>query len=75
MLFRRLWQTREVLHQCLVNPQLNLKQALEETDSFTHVEDLFDPLKLMYESLVSTGDESTANHRLLDVLRQVWFRV
>eukprot|EP00877_Chromochloris_zofingiensis_P014491 jgi/Chrzof1/9296/UNPLg00263.t1_PEPC1[v5.2] len=67
----RLWQTREVLHQCLVNPQLNLKQALEETDSFTHVEDLFDPLKLMYESLVSTGDESTANHRLLDVLRQI----
>lgn len=25
----------------------------------------------MYASLVSTGDESTANHRLLDMLRQV----
>jgi hypothetical protein len=25
----------------------------------------------MYTSLVSTGDESTANHRLLDMLRQV----
>lgn len=25
----------------------------------------------MYNSLVSTGDESTANHRLLDMLRQV----
>lgn len=25
----------------------------------------------MYKSLLSTGDESTANHKLLDVLRQV----
>jgi hypothetical protein len=29
------------------------------------------PLKLMYESLLSTGDISVANARLLDMLRQV----
>jgi phosphoenolpyruvate carboxylase len=67
----RLWQTREVLHQCLVNPSLNVKQALEETESFLDVNDLFEPLKVMYDSLVSTGDESTANNMLLDMLRQV----
>lgn len=36
-----------------------------------HPQELFDPLQLMYASLVSTGDESTANHGLLDMLRQV----
>jgi hypothetical protein len=35
------------------------------------MQELFEPLQLMYNSLVSTGDESTANHRLLDMLRQV----
>lgn len=31
---KRLWQTREVLHQCLINPQLNVRQLLEDTDSY-----------------------------------------
>jgi phosphoenolpyruvate carboxylase len=35
------------------------------------VQELFEPLHLMYTSLLSTGDESTANHKLLDTLRQV----
>lgn len=30
----RLWQTREVLHQCLINPQLSVRQALADTDSY-----------------------------------------
>lgn len=34
-------------------------------------QELFEPLHLMYTSLLSTGDESTANHKLLDTLRQV----
>lgn len=150
---QRLWQTREVLHQCLINPQLSVRQSLEDTDSYLdaqvltcvvvcccccffvfhcvfcvlcvceqqphqqphntllhtpenkqhalshhstpvckqtcltrHItrqcynhyiqtvlqtQELFDPLQLMYSSLVMTGDESTANHKLLDVLRQV----
>ncbi|WIA14756.1 hypothetical protein OEZ85_003241 [Tetradesmus obliquus] len=67
----RLWQTREVLHQCLINPQLSVRQALLDTDSYLDVQELFEPLHLMYTSLLSTGDESTANHKLLDTLRQV----
>jgi phosphoenolpyruvate carboxylase len=35
------------------------------------LQELFEPLHLMYTSLLSTGDESTANHKLLDTLRQV----
>jgi hypothetical protein len=35
------------------------------------LQELFEPLHLMYISLLSTGDESTANHKLLDTLRQV----
>ena len=54
-----------------MNPNLNVKQALEETESFLDVNDLFEPLKVMYDSLVATGDESTANNMLLDMLRQV----
>jgi hypothetical protein len=34
----RLWQTREVLHQCLINPQLSVRQALLETDSYLDVQ-------------------------------------
>jgi phosphoenolpyruvate carboxylase len=33
--------------------------------------DLHAPLRLLYDSLVSTGDDGAANHRLLDLLRQV----
>jgi hypothetical protein len=35
---RRLWQTREVLHQCLINPQLSVRQALLDTDSYLDVQ-------------------------------------
>lgn len=34
-------------------------------------QEVFEPLHLMYQSLLATRDESTANHKLLDVLRQV----
>jgi hypothetical protein len=34
----RLWQTREVLHQCLINPQLSVRQALLDTDSYLDVQ-------------------------------------
>ncbi|GBF96435.1 phosphoenolpyruvate carboxylase [Raphidocelis subcapitata] len=67
----RLWETREVLHQCMVNPNLSVRAALAEADCFVDKKELFEPLKLMYDSLVATGDESTANAKLLDVLRQV----
>ena len=51
----RLWQTREVLHQCMVNPALSVKASLEASDCFIEKEELFGPLKLMYDSLIATG--------------------
>jgi phosphoenolpyruvate carboxylase len=60
-----------VLHQCLVNPALSVKAALDEAGALTSSDELFAPLQLLYESLVATDDESTANNLLLDVLRQV----
>jgi phosphoenolpyruvate carboxylase len=145
----RLWQTREVLHSCLVNQGVSLRAALEsgagyppstasggyggaaagsaapllarsgpsgaaagaaetpnlpgsaaslgsggsvlglndsardppppDVSAFLASEgclvdvdrDLHAPLRLLYDSLVSTGDDGAANHRLLDLLRQV----
>lgn len=68
----RLYRTREVLHQCLVQTHLNLREMLEnDHDAYYSNEELLHPLKLMYESLLSTGDDSVANGRLLDVIRQV----
>ncbi|KAI8473664.1 MAG: PEPCase 1 [Monoraphidium minutum] len=67
----RLWLTREVLHQAMINPSMSVKAALEENDCFVDKVELFEPLKKMYDSLMTTGDESTANAKLLDVLRQV----
>lgn len=38
VLWCRLWQTREVLHQCLINAQLNVRQLLEDTDSYLNLQ-------------------------------------
>jgi hypothetical protein len=51
-------------------PQCILSDILRFTTP-TPPQELFEPLQLMYNSLMMTGDESTANHRLLDMLRQV----
>lgn len=67
----RLWHTRDILHQCLIHPQMGVRQALEDNDCFLNKSELFEPLKLMYESLLATGDTSVANGMLLDTLRQV----
>jgi len=67
----RLYTTREVLHQCLVHQGANVKASLEERRAYLDVEELAEPLLLMYESLHATGDESVANARLLDLIRQV----
>ena len=64
-----------MLHQCLVHRNLNIRNALSERDGYVEVEQLYRPLKMMYDSLLLTGDESAANARLLDLLRQVWSRV
>lgn len=52
---QRLWETREVLHACMVNPHLSVRQSLTEADCFIDKGELFTPLKLMYDSLVATG--------------------
>lgn len=67
----RLWSTRDTLHQCLTNPALNVLEALSNRSSYVNVEDFFRPLQLMHASLLATGDDSVANSRLLDLMRQV----
>eukprot|EP00798_Chlamydomonas_sp_ICE-L_P009929 gene9929-7799_t len=67
----KLYATRETLHQCLVHTNLSVRQALEDNGAFVQVDELSKPLRLMYASLLSTGDESVANARLLDLIRQV----
>lgn len=66
----RLYITREVLQQCLVHRTANVRASLEERRAYVNVEEMYEPLVLMYESLLSTGDESVANARLLDLIRQ-----
>ena len=50
----------------------NVKEVLEnDPDAYYNNEELLEPLKLMYRSLMATNDDGIANGRLLDVLRQV----
>ncbi|GIL79818.1 hypothetical protein Vretifemale_9097 [Volvox reticuliferus] len=67
----RLYNTRQVLHQCLIHPNMSVRGALEEGGAYLDIEDMARPLQLMYDSLISTHDESVANARLLDLLRQI----
>lgn len=67
----KLYTTRQVLHQCLVHPNMNIKATLNDNDAYMTVDELFEPLQKMYDSLIATGDESVANARLLDLIRQV----
>ncbi len=67
----RLYMTREVLQQCLVHRTASVRAALAERGAYVDVEEIYKPLKLMYDSLMNTGDESVANARLLDLIRQV----
>ncbi|KAF5835589.1 phosphoenolpyruvate carboxylase [Dunaliella salina] len=43
----RLYRTREVLHQCLVHPKANVRASLLEHGALTHIDELYEPLKLM----------------------------
>ncbi|KAK9814631.1 hypothetical protein WJX72_009042 [[Myrmecia] bisecta] len=68
----RLFHTREVLHHCLVHPSVNVRDVLEvDPDAYYSEDELVDPLMLMYNSLIATADDSIANGRLLDAIRQV----
>ncbi|GLI68046.1 hypothetical protein VaNZ11_012369 [Volvox africanus] len=67
----RLYNTRQVLHQCLIHPNMPVRGALEEAGAYLDIEDMARPLQLMYDSLIMTCDQSVANARLLDLLRQI----
>jgi len=67
----RLYVTRQVLHQCLIHSASSVRGALEEAGAYLDDDEIAAPLKLMYTSLLKTGDESVANSRLLDVIRQI----
>ncbi|EIE27459.1 PEPCase 1 [Coccomyxa subellipsoidea C-169] len=68
----RLFHTREILHHCLVHTNLNLKETLEnDPEAYYNKEEMVEPLLVMYNSLIETEDDSIANGRLLDTIRQV----
>mmetsp|Transcript_31274 Transcript_31274/g.78359 ORF Transcript_31274/g.78359 Transcript_31274/m.78359 type:complete len:923 (-) Transcript_31274:37-2805(-) len=67
----KLYHTREVLHQCLADPQENLMLRLNSGECFSSAQELLTPLKLMYHSLKDTGDGHVADDHLLDFIRQV----
>lgn len=51
---------------------MNVKEVLENDPGAYFIHDeLLAPLKVMYSSLQETGDDSIANARLLDCMRQV----
>lgn len=67
----RLKVTRDVLNFSTKHPTISLKEALkEEPLAYENPEELTSILKLCYRSLNETGDESMANSKLLDVIRQ-----
>jgi len=63
--------TRDILHFASSHPKIRLTEALEqESMAYLDPEELISILKLCYQSLHDTGDESIANSKLLDVIRQ-----
>ena len=51
---------------------MNVKETLEnDPEAYYSKEELVEPLLIMYNSLIETEDDSIANGRLLDVIRQV----
>ena len=52
--------------------RMSLKDILEnDPEAYYDKSELLKPLRIMYESLISTHDTLIANGRLLDVIRQV----
>ena len=52
--------TPQVLHLCLVHTNMNVKNALQERGAYLSINELLEPMKLMYQSLLATGDESVS---------------
>ena len=62
----------DVVMCAVVVRSLNVKETLEnDPEAYYNKEELVEPLLVMYNSLIETEDDSIANGRLLDVIRQV----
>ena len=49
-----------------------MREVLEsDPEAYYTKDELLEPLHIMYNSLIETKDDSIANGRLLDVIRQV----
>lgn len=67
----RLSATKEVLLYASRHPTVRLTDALEQDPlAYTDPDELIQVLMACYDSLMTTGDESMANSKLLDVIRQ-----
>lgn len=67
----RLNATKDVLLHASRHPSVRLRDALEQDPmAYSEAEELISVLTGCYDSLVATGDESMANSKLLDVIRQ-----
>ncbi len=52
----KLFHTREVLHQCLSNPNRNVKEVLEaDSEAYSTKDELLQPLMRLRQSLIDTG--------------------
>jgi hypothetical protein len=67
----RLYATREALHHCLGHPHEALLEALERAGGAVDAGPLLADLRLLYRSLVDTGDVHIANSAVLNAIRQV----
>jgi phosphoenolpyruvate carboxylase len=48
-----------------------VRTVLLERGAYSRISELWEPMKLMYDSLIQTGDTAVANAKVLDVLRQM----
>ena len=51
---------RQVLHLCLVHTNMNVRTALMERNAYLDIKELYEPMKIMYDSLLATGDDSVS---------------
>ena len=50
----------QVLHLCLVHTNMNVRSALIERGAYINIQELLEPMKLMYDSLIATGDNNVS---------------
>lgn len=63
----RLYETRQILQMQLSGAA---PDSLLSANPYEQTHELMEPLLMLYESLIATGDEAIANGHLLDIIRQ-----